>query len=158
MTLDQELNRDIKARDCSGCMWYIDVPSTSTFVCVMQVNGWRKQLDEKEKPETYVVSRYLDQPLLLGGRKFDLRIYVLVLSYVPLVVYMHRRAVQSAPRHSSKACLSLCIPGNTACIITTADDCSAAVLALPCLLHGAASGCLCGGTDCSRPWYTVHHQ
>ncbi len=57
---------------------------------VVQVSGWRKQIDEKEKPETYVVSRYLDQPLLLGGRKFDLRIYVLVLSYVPLVVYLHR--------------------------------------------------------------------
>lgn len=55
-----------------------------------QVSGWRKQLDDKDKPETYVVSRYLDQPLLLGGRKFDLRIYVLVLSYVPLVVYLHR--------------------------------------------------------------------
>lgn len=55
-----------------------------------QVNGWRKQLDDRDKPETYVVSRYLDQPLLLGGRKFDLRIYVLVLSYVPLVVYLHR--------------------------------------------------------------------
>lgn len=55
-----------------------------------QVSGWRKQLDDREKPETYVVSRYLDQPLLLGGRKFDLRIYVLVLSYVPLVVYLHR--------------------------------------------------------------------
>ena len=57
---------------------------------VVQVSGWRKQIDEKEKPETYVVSRYLDQPLLLGGRKFDLRIYVLVLSYVPLIVYLHR--------------------------------------------------------------------
>lgn len=58
---------------------------------VLQVSGWRKQLDAaQEKPETYVVSQYLDQPLLLGGRKFDLRIYVLVLSYVPLVVYLHR--------------------------------------------------------------------
>lgn len=60
--------------------------------CVwLQVSGWRKQLDvAQDKPETYVVSQYLDQPLLLGGRKFDLRIYVLVLSYVPLVVYLHR--------------------------------------------------------------------
>eukprot|EP00891_Asterochloris_glomerata_P000817 jgi/Astpho2/817/e_gw1.00016.109.1_t len=55
-----------------------------------QVSGWRKQLDEKEKPETYVVSRYLESPLLIGSRKFDLRIYALVLSYVPLKVYLHR--------------------------------------------------------------------
>ena len=55
-----------------------------------QVSGWRKQLDDKEKPETYVVSRYLESPLLIGSRKFDLRIYALVLSYVPLKVYLHR--------------------------------------------------------------------
>lgn len=65
----------------------------------MQVSGWRKQLDAaQEKPETYVVSQYLDQPLLLGGRKFDLRIYVLVLSYAPLVVYLHRLAAAQLNR------------------------------------------------------------
>jgi len=36
----------------------------------------------------YVVSRYIDDPLLVGGKKFDVRLYVLVLSYRPLKVYL----------------------------------------------------------------------
>ena len=39
--------------------------------------------------------RYLDAPLLIDGFKFDLRIYVLVLSYEPLVVHM---LVEPPPR------------------------------------------------------------
>lgn len=49
-----------------------------------------KKVEEKEV-EAYVVQRYLQYPLLVGGKKFDMRMYVLVTSFSPLKVFMYRR-------------------------------------------------------------------
>merc|ERR1711871_1159407 len=38
--------------------------------------------------DPYIISRYIDNPLLIGGKKFDLRLYVLVTSYRPIKAYI----------------------------------------------------------------------
>jgi tubulin polyglutamylase TTLL4 len=40
-----------------------------------------------------VVSRYIDNPLLLYGHKFDMRIYVVVTCYDPLRIYVYREGL-----------------------------------------------------------------
>jgi len=42
--------------------------------------------------ETYIVQKYIDRPFLVGGKKFDLRVYCLVTSYQPLTVWLYRSA------------------------------------------------------------------
>jgi hypothetical protein len=38
------------------------------------------------QPDAYIVQRYIHNPFLVGGKKFDMRIYAMVTSYQPLTV------------------------------------------------------------------------
>jgi tubulin polyglutamylase TTLL1 len=62
-----------------------------------QIKKWSMQSRWAQMPlkEAYVISRYVEDPLLIGGKKFDLRLYVLVSSFRPLRVYQVPNALCS---------------------------------------------------------------
>ena len=51
-------------------------------------NNTKLPFQSQMMKEAYVICRYIDKPLLVGSKKFDLRIYVLVTSYRPLKVWL----------------------------------------------------------------------
>lgn len=50
-------------------------------------------LAEVPQNESLVISKYIDNPLLINGLKFDLRLYVLVTNFDPLKIYVYNEGL-----------------------------------------------------------------
>ncbi|CAM9533636.1 unnamed protein product, partial [Hapterophycus canaliculatus] len=56
------------------------------FNKLSQISDWKKDhrwKADQPQAEAYIAQRYVENPYLIGGKKFDLRLYVLVTSFNP---------------------------------------------------------------------------
>ncbi|CAG9854207.1 unnamed protein product [Phyllotreta striolata] len=52
-----------------------------------------RKLSELNYDTNTIVQRYIEKPLLIGGYKFDLRLYVCIPSYHPVTIYMYKEGL-----------------------------------------------------------------
>lgn len=65
------------------------------FSKLSDIVEWKKDTrfqpkKEDEQKDSYIVQLYIPNPYLIGGKKFDIRFYVLVTSFSPLQVWTYR--------------------------------------------------------------------
>ncbi|GMH79404.1 hypothetical protein TrST_g8540 [Triparma strigata] len=67
------------------------------FSKLSEISEWRTDYryrpgnnKQEKEADAYVVQRYINNPYLVGGKKFDLRLYVVVTSFSPLNVWIYR--------------------------------------------------------------------
>jgi len=80
----------MKAKQEGGRNMWIVKPANSSRGRGIYITD---NIKEISVDELSVVSKYISNPLLINGHKFDLRIYVLVTSYEPLRVYVYQEGL-----------------------------------------------------------------
>ena len=93
----------------AGTVWWIMKPIAKSqgkgiflFNKLQQIAQWKNDFrwkPESPQAEPYIVQRYIINPLLIGGKKFDMRIYCLVTSYTPLTAYLYRTGFARFTHH-----------------------------------------------------------
>ena len=103
---------EFKRHSGSGAVWIMKPIGKAQgkgiflFHRLSQISQWKSE--HRWKPdnpsvESYVAQRYISNPQLVGGKKFDLRLYVLTTSFSPLQAWMYRSGFArfSASRYSN---------------------------------------------------------
>jgi len=104
--LPTEREAAIKAIENSGLEdnWILKPVGSSRGRGIYIINKEKKLGEEKK----CIISKYIDNPLLIDGRKFDIRIYALVTSFEPLVVYIYHEGLARFATEKYKSAAKTC--------------------------------------------------
>ncbi|NXN15143.1 TTLL4 polyglutamylase, partial [Indicator maculatus] len=83
---DIKLLRKAWEEGASRQKWIVKPPASARGTGIQVIHKW----SQLPKRRPLLVQRYLHKPYLIGGKKFDLRIYVYVTCYDPLRVYLFK--------------------------------------------------------------------
>lgn len=75
----------------SSSIWILKPPASACGRGIRVITS--KDVDSISKDRKYVVQKYLSNPLLMDGYKFDLRIYTVVTSVDPLRIYLFQEGI-----------------------------------------------------------------
>jgi len=90
-----------KAKLDKHAVWIVKPPASSCGRGIRLATSRELAAGTLPKEKKYVVQRYVDAPFLgVNGRKFDLRLYCLVTSVDPLVVYVHEDGLVRFSTHA----------------------------------------------------------
>ncbi|NXO04899.1 TTLL4 polyglutamylase, partial [Rhinopomastus cyanomelas] len=81
---DIKLLRKAWEEGASHQKWIVKPPASARGIGIQVIHKW----SQLPKRRPLLVQRYLHKPYLIGGKKFDLRIYVYVTCYDPLRIYL----------------------------------------------------------------------
>lgn len=89
--LPDEFDLFTKERKADGfSKMYIKKPANDAAGKGIKVIG---RTHEVENEKGYLISEYVENPHLINGKKYDLRIYVLIRSFEPLRIYLYREGL-----------------------------------------------------------------
>ncbi|CAI2725255.1 unnamed protein product [Schistosoma spindalis] len=69
--------------------WIMKPPASARGIGVKLVRGW----SDIPKQRRVIVQSYINQPYLIDGKKFDIRLYVFVAGFSPLRAYVYREGL-----------------------------------------------------------------
>ncbi|XP_049950814.1 tubulin monoglutamylase TTLL4-like isoform X1 [Schistocerca serialis cubense] len=102
---DSKMLRQAWEKNCGKEKWIIKPPASARGTGIKVIHRWAQI--PKRRP--LVVQKYISQPYLINGSKFDLRLYVLVTSINPLRIYIYDDGLvrfASVKYSGDMACLS----------------------------------------------------
>lgn len=72
---------------CGRGIYILEANERFHLPCALHLSD--ASADSFSRPRRFIVQRYVQDPLLIEGYKFDLRLYVVVTSYAPLRAYLY---------------------------------------------------------------------